>query len=64
MSFVYVTENDPTMIDLLKFQGKERRINIPQEISTNFYQFGSLLVEDVTGIAKPLCRDRNAGYRT
>ena len=37
------------MIELVRFRGKAKRINIPQEISTNFYQFGILLLEDRTG---------------
>ena len=37
------------MIELVRFRGKTKRINIPQEISTTFYQFGILLLEDETG---------------
>ena len=36
----------PTMMDLVRFQGRERRINIPQEIGINYRQFGILLLED------------------
>ena len=39
----------PTMMELIRFQGRERRINIPQEISTQCRQFGYLLLEDSTG---------------
>ena len=37
------------MIECIRFQGRERRINIPQEIGINYYQFGLLLLEDDTG---------------
>ena len=37
------------MIELVRFQGRERRINIPQEISTKCREFGYLLLEDSTG---------------
>ena len=43
------TGDIPTMIELVRFRGKAERINIPQEISTNYYQFGILLLEDKTG---------------
>ena len=43
------TGDIPNMIELVRFRGKAKRINIPQEISTNFYQFGILLLEDRTG---------------
>ena len=33
----------------MRFRGRERRINIPQEISTKYYQFGILLLEDTKG---------------
>ena len=37
------------MLELIRFRGRERRINIPQEISTNFRNFGILLLEDTSG---------------
>ena len=43
------TGDIPNMIELVRFRGKTKRINIPQEISTAFYQFGILLLEDETG---------------
>ena len=46
------------MIELVRFRGKAKRINIPQEISTNYYQFGILLLEDETGT-----RIKNIEYR-
>ena len=39
----------PTLLECVGFQGKERRINIPQEIGTKYFQFGVLLLEDSTG---------------
>ena len=39
----------PTMMELITFRGRERRINIPQEISTKCHQFAVLLLEDSTG---------------
>ena len=43
------TGDIPNMIELVRFRGKAERINIPQEISTKYYQFGILLLEDKTG---------------
>ena len=40
----------PTMSECIKFQGRERKINIPQEIGTKYYNFGIFLLEDVTGV--------------
>jgi len=37
------------MAELLRFQGRERRINIPQEVGTKYTQFGILLLEDANG---------------
>ena len=37
------------MIELLRFRGRKRRINIPQEVSTKYRQFGILLLEDTNG---------------
>ena len=37
------------MLELIRFRGRERRINIPQEISTSFRNFGILLLEDTSG---------------
>ena len=39
----------PSLVDLLTFPGKERMINIPQEIGTNYVPFGILLLKDDTG---------------
>jgi len=40
--------NTPTLHELLNFPGQERRINIPQEISTQYKKFGTILLEDVS----------------
>ena len=37
------------MMELIRFRGRERRINIPQEISREYHQFAVLLLEDSTG---------------
>ena len=37
------------MPECIRFQGRERRINIPQEIGTKYYNFGILLLNDATG---------------
>jgi len=39
-----------TMPELLKFRARDRRISIPQQIDTNFYLLGFLLLEDSTGV--------------
>ena len=39
----------PTLLELIRFRGRESRINIPQQIGTNFLSFGTLLLEDKTG---------------
>ena len=38
----------PTLIECIRFRGRKRRINIPQEIGTKYYQFGLLLLENDT----------------
>ena len=40
---------NPTLIELMRFRGRERRINVPQEVSTKYTQFGILLLEDTNG---------------
>ena len=44
---LYVSEY-PTMIELIRFRGRNRRVNIPKEIGTKCYQFGVLLLKDET----------------
>ena len=39
----------PTLIECVRFRGLERRINIPQEIGIQFYDFSKFLLEDDTG---------------
>ena len=39
----------PTLIELVAFPGRKRKINIPQEVSTKYTQFGILLLEDANG---------------
>ena len=36
-------------MNLVRFQGREKTINIPQEIGVNYYKFGLFLLEDDTG---------------
>ena len=36
-------------MELVRFRGRERRINIPQEIGTKCNEFGIFLLEDETG---------------
>ena len=42
-----------TLIECVRFQGRERRINIPQEIGIKFHDFGLFLLEDDTGTRIP-----------
>ena len=37
------------MNQMMKFQGKKRRINIPQEIGKNYFSFGVFLLQDSNG---------------
>ena len=39
----------PTIMKLDRFRGRERRINIPQEISRKYRELGIFLLEDKTG---------------
>lgn len=39
----------PTLPECLKFQGRKREINLPEEIGTRYSLFGKLLLEDNTG---------------
>ena len=38
------------MLECITFQGRQGRINIPQEISTNYSQFGIFLLNDPNGM--------------
>ena len=44
-----LTGDQPTLMELIRFRGRERRINIPQQMGTNFMKFGILLLEDKNG---------------
>ena len=37
------------MLECIKFPGRQRTINIPQEIGTNYYYFGLHLLDDPNG---------------
>ena len=39
----------PTVLECTRFQGKQRTINIPQEIGSNYYCFGLHLLDDPNG---------------
>ena len=39
----------PDLMELIRFKGRGRRINIPQEVGTHYQQFGILLLNDPTG---------------
>ena len=41
--------NRVTLIECVRFRGRERRINIPQEIGIKYRDFGLLLLEGDTG---------------
>jgi len=43
------TADCPTLIELVRFRGRKTRINVPQEISTKYYKFGILLLDDPNG---------------
>ena len=50
LSFIIpLTGDQPTLNELIKFQGRTGRINIPQEIGTNFTNFGILLLNEQRG---------------
>ena len=46
---LHLLDTPPTLIECVRFRGRERRINIPQEIGIKYYNFGLLLLEDDTG---------------
>ena len=39
----------PTLIECIRFQGRKKKINIPQEIGVKYREFGLLLLEDHNG---------------
>ena len=48
-ALLHVQADRPTLIECIRFRGRERRINIPQEIGVNYRDFGLLLLEDHNG---------------
>ena len=44
-----VLPDSPTLKQCIRFQGRGRTINIPQEIGFHFVSFGILLLDDDTG---------------
>ena len=52
------TGGQPTLMELVRFRGRERRINIPQEVSIEYHFFGILLLDDCNG-----SRVRNMEYK-
>lgn len=49
VSFVFAGER-PNLVSLISFPGNsDDKINIPQQISTKYYKFGVLLLNDETG---------------
>ena len=47
--FCNIGSGKPSLVDILAFRGKERKINIPQEIGSKYFLFGILLLEDHSG---------------
>ena len=47
--FCDIGSSKPSLVDILALTGKERKINIPQEIGTMNVPFGILLLEDHSG---------------
>ena len=39
----------PNLMNCVRFQGREKKINIPQEIGVEYYKFGLFLLEDDSG---------------
>ena len=46
---LHLLDTPPTLIECVRFRGREKRINIPQEIGVKYHNFGLLLLEDDTG---------------
>ena len=47
------TGDTPSMTELLSLKGKTRSINIATEISTKWYEVGTALLNDTTGVLMP-----------
>ena len=48
--FVVAILGCPTVLECIRFQGRQRTINIPREIGTNYRQFGIFLLDDPNGM--------------
>ena len=46
---LFIADDRPDLLKLLNFPSKSGSINIPEQIGTNYLQFGILLLEDKTG---------------
>ena len=52
--YIYIATGDkPSMCILLKFPGKCGKINIPEQIGTNYETFGTFLLKDDSGTIIP-----------
>ena len=49
MIYCVVTADCPTVLECTRFQGRQRTINIPQEIGSNYYHFGLHLLDGPNG---------------
>ena len=50
----------PTLIECIRFQGRERRITIPQEIGVKYHEFGLFMLGDPNGVRiRALAHKRN-----
>ena len=47
--YVIITAACPTVLECIKFKGRQKIISIPQEIGTNYSQFGIFLLNDSNG---------------
>ena len=41
--------DDISLLEIIRFRGRHRRINIPQEIGTQYFRFGACLLNDNNG---------------
>ena len=48
----------PDLMECIRFRGRVKRINIPQEIGVKYHQFGPFLLDDSNG-----ARTRNIAYK-
>ena len=46
---LHLLDTPPTLIKCVRFRGREKRINIPQEIGIKYHEFGLFLLDDKTG---------------